>query len=95
LEQGEKIAVRDAPTYFGILSYEIVSDVDNGSITATIEIPNRNPVKSVILRLRHPKGAKIKSVMVNGKPWSGFNSEKEFIELKGLKGKVVVVANYN
>jgi len=94
LEQGQKIAVKNAPTYFGTLSYEIVSDVDNGAITATIEIPNRNPVKSVILRLRHPKAAKINGVMVNGKPWKGFNSDKEFIELKGLNGKVVVVANY-
>ncbi len=30
LEQGKKIAVRNAPTYFGPLAYEIVSDVDHG-----------------------------------------------------------------
>ncbi|HEY4283984.1 MAG TPA: hypothetical protein VGM62_13035 [Chthoniobacterales bacterium] len=94
LAQGQKIAVKSAPTFFGTLSYEIVSDVDHGSITTIIEIPNRKPIKSVILRLRHPQAAKIKSVMVNGKPWNGFNADKEFIELKGLKEKVVVVANY-
>ena len=43
LEQGKKIAVKNAPTYFGPLAYEIVSDVDHGKITATIEVPSRTP----------------------------------------------------
>lgn len=41
LEQGKKISVKNAPTYFGTLAYEIVSDVDNGKINATIEMPAR------------------------------------------------------
>jgi hypothetical protein len=94
LEQGKRIAVKNAPTYFGTLAYEIVSDVDNGTITATIEIPTRNPVKSVILRFRHPQAKSIESVMVNGQPWKRFNPGKEVIELKGLTGKAVVVATY-
>jgi hypothetical protein len=94
LEQGKRIAVKNAPTYFGALAYEIVSDVDNGTITATIEIPNRNPVKSVILRFRHPQAAPIKSVTVNGRPWNRFSPGKEAIELSGLTGKAVIVASY-
>lgn len=94
LEQGNKISVKNAPTYFGILAYEIVSDVDNGKITATIEIPNRNPIKSVIVRFRHPKATPIKSVTVNGKPWKKFNSDKEIIELGGLTGKLNIIARY-
>ena len=94
LEQGKKIAVKNAPTYFGTLAYEIVSDVDNGKITATIEMPSRNPPKSVVVRFRHPKAAPIKSVMVNGQPWTGFNKDKEVIELRGLTGKVAVAASY-
>ena len=39
LEQGKKIAVKNAPTYFGTVAYEIVSDADHGKITATVEIP--------------------------------------------------------
>ena len=35
LQQGKRIAVKNAPTCFGALAYEIVSDVDNGKITAT------------------------------------------------------------
>ncbi len=94
LEQGKKISVRNAPTYFGTLAYEIVSDVDNGKITATVEIPNRSAAQSVKVRFRHPQAAPIQSVTVNGQPWSGFNPDKEVIELTGLTGKVEVVAGY-
>jgi hypothetical protein len=94
LEQGKKIAIKNAPTYFGTLAYEIVSDADNGRITATIEIPSRNPPKSVLVRFRHPKAMPIKSVMVNGKPWAHFSKDKEVIELTGLTGTVVVAAGY-
>jgi hypothetical protein len=94
LEQGRTIAVKNAPTYFGTLAYEIVSDADHGRITATVEIPNRNPPESVVVRFRHPKAAQIKSVTVNGQPWTGFSSDKEVIEIKGVTGKVAVVASY-
>ena len=60
--------MKNAPTHFGTVAYEIVSDVDHGKITATVEMPSRNPPKSVLLRLRHPKALPIKSVTVNGKP---------------------------
>jgi hypothetical protein len=94
LEHGKEIAVRNAPTYFGALAYEIVSDVDNGKITATVEIPNRRPVRSLIVRFRHPHTAPIKAVTVNGKPWKRFDPDKEVIELSGLTGKAVVIASY-
>ncbi len=94
LEQGKQIAVKNAPTYFGTWAYEIVSDVDHGKITATVEIPRRNPPKSVMVRFRHPKAVPIKSVLVNGQPWTGFNKDKEVIELTGLTGKVAVAASY-
>ncbi|MBN2290989.1 MAG: hypothetical protein JXM70_01105 [Pirellulales bacterium] len=94
LEQGKKIVVKNAPTYFGTLAYEILSDVDNGKITATVEIPNRNPPKSVVVRFRHPKAAPIKNVTVNGQPWTGFDKDKETIKLTGFTGKVEITANY-
>ena len=94
LEQGKRIAVKGAPTYFGDLAYEIISDVENGHITATIQIPNRAPIKTVIVRFRHPQSTPIQSVTVNGKSWKGFNPAKETIELKGFTGKTVVVAYY-
>jgi len=94
LEHGKKIRVKNAPTYFGTLAYEIVSDVDNGKINATVEIPSRKAPASVIVRFRHPQAAPIKSVEVNGKPWTKFNKDKETIELKGVTGTVAVMAKY-
>ena len=94
LEQGKKIAVKNAPTHFGTLAYEMVSDADHGKINATIEMPARKAPKEVVLRFRHPKAAPIKGVTVNGKPWTEFNKDKETITLKGLTGTVAVTAQY-
>ena len=94
LEQGRKMSVSNAPTCFGTLAYEIVSDADHGRINATVELPDRNPPKTVLLRLRHPQAAPIKSVQVNGKRWTRFRKDQEVIELTGLKGTVAVVAKY-
>ena len=94
LEQGKKISVKNAPTHFGTVGYEIVSDVDNGKITATVEMPSRNPPKSVLLRFRHPKALPIKSVTVNGRPWKDFDPAGEVISLHGLTGTVNVECRY-
>ena len=95
LEQGKKISIKNAPTHFGAVSYEIASDVDNGKITATVELPARKAPKEVVLRFRHPKAAPIKAVTVNGKPWTEYNKDKETITLpRGLTGNVAVTAQY-
>jgi hypothetical protein len=94
LEQGKKIAVANAPTYFGTLGYEIVSDVAQQRITATVDLPARNPAAQVKLRLRHPQGTPIASVQVDGKEHRDFDKESGTIDLKGLRGKVTVVARY-
>ncbi len=94
LEQDKKIIVKNAPTYFGTLAYEILSDVDHGKIIATIDIPNRNPAKSIKVRFRHSEATPIQSVTVNRQAWTGFDKGKEVIELTGFTGKVVVVASY-
>ena len=94
LEQGKKVAVKNAPTYFGTVAYEIVSDVDNGKIDATVELPARKAPQSVVLRFRHPRSAPIKGVTVSGNAWTDFDKDKETITLKGLTGKVAVRAEY-
>jgi hypothetical protein len=94
LEQGRKISVKNSPTYFGTVAYEIVSDVDHGRISAAVEIPARKAPKEVALRFRHPTKVAMKGVTVNGKPWTEFNKDKETITLKGLTGAVTVTAHY-
>jgi len=94
LEQGKKISVRNAPTVFGPVAYEIVSDADHGKITATVEMPSRRSAESVWLRLRHPQSAPIKRVKINGRPWADFDPAKEVIGLAGSRGALRVEAEY-
>jgi hypothetical protein len=94
LEQGKQITVKNSPTYFGTLAYEIVSDVDNKTISATVELPSRHPPSAVCLRFRHPQALPIKSVTLNGKRWKDFDKDKEVIRLTGVPGKATITANY-
>jgi hypothetical protein len=94
LEQGRRISVKNAPTRFGTVAYEIKSDVAHGRIRATVTMPNRDPSVGVLLRFRHPKGSRIKSVLVNGKAWKDFDAAMEIIRLHGLKKQVGVEVRY-
>ncbi len=94
MEQGKTIAVSNAPTHFGNLNYQIVSDVDHGKITANIEIPSRNPPRSLSLRLRHPTSAPIKRATVNGNEWRNLDPDRELIRLTGVRGRANITAYY-
>lgn len=94
LEPGKTISVKNAPTYFGPVAYEIVSDVDASKITATVEIPSRKPPQTLMLRFRHPQARPIKSVTLNGKDWQDFNTDVEAIRVTGVQGKATIVADY-
>ncbi len=94
LEQGKKISVRKARTHFGDLAYEIVSNAENGRITATLEIPSRDRPQSVMVRLRHPQALPMKSVTVDGRTWNDFDAAKEVIRLHDVRGSAQVEAVY-
>ena len=94
LAQGKKVSVKNAPSCFGTVAYEIVSDVDHAAIRATVELPSRTAPQAVLLRFRHPQAAPIKSVQLDGKPWPDLDRDKELIVLKGLQGTVIVRADY-
>jgi len=94
LEHGQKIVVKHAPTHFGTLDYEIVSDAANHRIKATVQMPKRQRPETVWLRLRHPQAAPIKSVTVDGLEWQQFDADKEVIQLKALEDMIRVEAVY-
>ena len=93
LEQGRKITVKQAPTRFGPVTYEIASDEKAGRITATLDLPSRPPAM-VYLRLRHPRAEKLTGVEVNGAAWKDFDAERELIRLHGESGRLVVIPRY-
>jgi hypothetical protein len=95
LESGRRISVRHAPTHFGPTGYTIDSDVDHGTIRVTVEVPSRTPPSAVMLRLRAPRGFRLSSVTVGGKPWTDFDPSSEVVRLTGLADKFEVVGRYN
>ena len=94
LEQGKRVCVRNAPTHFGDLAYEIVSDVEHGIISASIEVPGRTAPENLLVRFRHPEVKPIRRVTVNGKEWQDFDPVKEIIRLHDVNGTVRVEAVY-
>jgi hypothetical protein len=83
-ESGQVISVKNAPTHFGTVDYEITGN------QATLKIPKHPKLENVILRMRHPEGKLIASVKVNGKLWTDFDAVSETIVLRGLNGTVSV-----
>ncbi|MGD9874730.1 MAG: hypothetical protein AB7T27_10770 [Kiritimatiellia bacterium] len=94
LAQGKRISVRNAPTHFGEISYEITSDEGNGRIRAQIVLPSRKQPENVLLRLRHPRAAPIERVNINGAAWPDFDAVKEVVTLHDLSGAVDVEVIY-
>jgi prepilin-type N-terminal cleavage/methylation domain-containing protein len=94
LAQGRKISVKNAPTYFGTVGFEITSDVDQGRIMARLKMPSRDTARQVWLRLRHPNAAPIRGVKVNGRSYLDFDPGREIVKLHDLTGTVSVEVRY-
>ncbi len=80
LTDGKQVAVLDAPTQFGAVSYQIESQVDRGRIVVQLDPPKRSPPQAVVLHLRHPEGAKIEGASVDGKPARHFSEGSVTLE---------------
>jgi hypothetical protein len=91
---GQTIRVHDAPTHFGKVSFEVISHVDQGWIEATIHPPVRTPYKGLKLRVRHPKGARISQVAVDGEPWARIDRERDLILLAPASHSIRVMVDF-
>jgi hypothetical protein len=65
LAPGQRVAVNDAPTTFGPVSYRIEAHAD-GSMSVKLLPPMRNAPAEILLRLRDPKHRKIARVKSTG-----------------------------
>jgi len=93
LADGQKIIVSNAPTKWGVIGYEITSELAQNTIRVNLSLPSVGFDANIRLRLRLPDEKSIKSVKVNGDDWSEFDVDGEFIELPGgMKGDVEVNA---
>ncbi|MBO0935522.1 hypothetical protein J2I47_03075 [Fibrella sp. HMF5335] len=95
LEQGKQIVVRQAPSYFGPVSFQLESQVATGSINARVELPDRNPPNLLLVRFRHPQEKRLRSVVVNGKVWKNFDAKHEWVQIpKPTAGTWIIKAIY-
>ena len=94
LEDGMKIRVANAPTFFGPVSYQIVSSVDCGHIDALIDPPTRSAPKAIVLRLRHPEGRPIKSVQLDTGARATFDNTLQIVRMAPSAGPIRVRVEY-
>jgi hypothetical protein len=95
LADGQKIEIRDAPTYFGKLSYRFESQARSGRILATISLDGQSPPSSLLVRLRHPDGKPIRSVTVDGQNWTDFDRDKEWVRIANPHaGQYTILTSY-
>lgn len=94
LEDGKHITVKNAPTWFGSVSCTVRSLAASGTIRASVELQGREPADHALLRIRHPEGKSMKEVTVNGKPWTDFDVQKEWVRIPGARGKYDVDVHY-
>jgi hypothetical protein len=81
LKDGMSVAVTNAPTRFGRVSYRLTSRARDGVIEARIESPARSTPKAIVLRLRHPDGKTMRAVTVNGTTHADFDPQQETIRI--------------
>lgn len=92
LKDGNVVAVRNAPSYFGKVNYQIRSSLSKGYIDAEVELSAENLPSKLVIRLRNPEGKKMKKVVVNGKEWNDFDAEKEAVFLPSGENKLTIRA---
>jgi hypothetical protein len=91
---GQRLRFAGMPTHFGEVSCEVVSRAAQGKIEARVVPPSRDPWAAIQLRLRHPTGAKMKRVTVNGKRWDQIDPDKELLTLLPGSAEYRILAEY-
>jgi hypothetical protein len=95
LENGKRIEVRQAPTYYGPLSFTTESRADRGEITTTVELSERTPPTALLVRFRHPQEKPLRAATVNGREWRAFDTAKEWVRIPQPKvRRLVITAKY-
>jgi len=95
LKDGQKIAIERAATYFGPMSFEMRSSVNQGRIEMTLDPPTRNAPKAIHVRFRHPENKPITRVTLNGKPYPNFDPKTETVNIPAPREKTKIIARYD
>ena len=89
LENGKRIEVKNAASYFGPVSFSVVSNLDKNNIVATIECNSDRKPEEVKIRIPHPDG-KIPSKVTGGV----YDKATETVTIKPFSGKADLRIEY-
>lgn len=92
LGPGGRIAMHKAPTSFGLVSFSIQSRESSAHVT--VGVPTRAALRTLSLRLRLPRGNRIATVTLDGRPYRRFDSRAETIDLSGHSGRLDLVVRF-
>lgn len=79
LMDGKRIEVKNAPTYYGQISFSVISHSNEGKITVEVDMPADYQPETLLIRLRHPTIQPMQTVTLNGADWRNYNVLKEWI----------------
>ena len=88
-EDGKRIEIKKAASYFGPVSLETESKLGDGQIVATLECSPDRGLKRVELRLPHPEGRRPTSV-TGGK----YDADTETVTVEPFNGRAEVVLGF-
>ncbi|HAK95343.1 MAG TPA: hypothetical protein DCM87_10150 [Planctomycetes bacterium] len=95
LEDGKRIAVERAPTFYGPVSFSVESRAAAGEIAAAVDMPDAGRPRALIVRFRHPRNLAMRSVTVNGAAWEDFDPAKEWVMIRAPRdARYTIVARY-
>jgi len=92
LEKGRRIAVRQAPTWFGPMDMTVESAADANRIVVRMSGPSRQPPEAVRLWVRPPRP--LLAVTCNGQRLADFDPASGLIRLSGNLQQAEVVITY-
>ena len=92
LRPGRTIAVHNAPTSFGRLSYTLTATSD--SLHASLDAPLSADLRTLKLRLRLPGGRHLSRVLVGGRSYGRFDRHTGTIDLTGLPSNLELDARF-
>jgi hypothetical protein len=95
LRDGQTIEIRRAPTYCGPIDVTIASRARAGELQADVQLGGSRHPAELRVRFRHPDKRRMQSVTVNGRPWSNFDPDGEWVRVPSPAGdRYVIVARY-
>jgi len=95
LEDGRTISVESVPTKWGRVGFSIESHLRESKVAAVVNLPSNHFKAVTKIRLRTPGNVPLKSVCLNGKPWTNFNPQDETITIPPQSSpKIELIAEY-